>query len=280
MVAAGPQFELSAPSTSTEIQAAVTPAAPITPAQVVREIRSGGGAGPDEGAALAALLMVPLLPVTTVVAAPVQLLLRGPLGSLAGMPPEERNRAMAAIASAAAGLQFADNLQTSVLARTHSRHPDGIVPAPPGKTAGNAPPAATMLQLEVFGPALNAARGGSHAHRLEVDVSVRILSAGDGRERYYDYLMYRGDAKPYADWAKEDGAPLTAEFHRAVATLAEEIVQQIFVRTEVAADETERLAALGLSRRSGGPALFPNAPAAPAPYHPPPPPMLERGRGR
>lgn len=110
----------------------------------------------------------------------------------------------------------------------------------------------TVLEIKIHEPRLSGADRINPALALSFHARVRIVSARDGRELYYDYLEYRGEGRTFVAWAEHDARAFRAEIDRAVASLASEIVAQALERERDVLVSSRQLADVGLVRRTEG----------------------------
>jgi hypothetical protein len=101
------------------------------------------------------------------------------------------------------------------------------------------------LDIEALEPGLKPDGG---RQRMAVHVRARMENHGGG-SLHYDYLEYRGPAHSLAEWAADDARLFRAEVDRCATLLADEVVEQLFVRTSLDASTSRRLASLGITRR-------------------------------
>jgi hypothetical protein len=121
------------------------------------------------------------------------------------------------------------------------------------------------IEVQLLNPGLRT-DGTSSGLRLMIDARVRLV-AGDGCELYYDYLEYRSGNRRLSEWAADDGRLFHSGIVTSLDVLADEIVDQHFVRSNTEPADTARLSALGLTRRiQARPAIT----AAPVVYQPRP----------
>ena len=65
--------------------------------------------------------------------------------------------------------------------------------------------------------------------QLFVIAHARIVKVSDGTELYADRWTYWGGSRKFVDWAADNAQPLRTELERAVQTLAETIVEELFL---------------------------------------------------
>jgi hypothetical protein len=172
----------------------------------------------------------------------------GIYGLVVGESGERIREAAQALEKAGRRLDFNERLRAQVLTRAGQTSQATLFPAPSGATAA-IPGTDSVLDLHVFGPGLDARSESGPVVSLCVHVRVRLVSARNGRELYYDYLEYRGHGRRFCTWAENDARLLRDEVEHCLDALAAEIIAQIFTRPTSSPIRTAELKAFGLTHR-------------------------------
>lgn len=84
--------------------------------------------------------------------------------------------------------------------------------------------------LEVSVPRFGLEGGGINPPLpLVVTAHARLVRGADGTQLYAAAWTYRSGTRKFLEWAANNGQPLRAELERAVQTLAETIVEELFL---------------------------------------------------
>jgi len=102
---------------------------------------------------------------------------------------------------------------------------------PPGQTAKDylaAQGVDTVLELQLIHPGLKGAGKINPSLALCVDVQARLVEAGNGRELWRCAAQYRSAKHKFATWGADKAQLFRCELDRCFASLAEQIVDQLF----------------------------------------------------
>lgn len=166
--------------------------------------------------------------------------------------------------AAAAGVRFEQELRDRLAAELATSSPTTRQIAWPQR-------ADTLLELNVYEPAITGREGINPGLSLQLGLRVRLLNVRTRAELYYDYLDYRSPSHTLVEWAADDAMIFRAELERCLAHLSSEVIAQLFIRPETDTASRSALAAHGLSRRPPQPliASAANTPPLPPAYRPP-----------
>lgn len=152
---------------------------------------------------------------------------------------------------AAASLRFDELLERKIVAYAAEKKLDYFA-RHPGFTSASAweplPPGSSRRQHDRFSAPLDKSSfdsglrirtiepglhtdGGAAGLRLRIGVSVQVKSDWEGSELYYTCHGFTGPRKSTTEWATDNGRLFRAEVERCARLLAEEIVDQMLIRT-------------------------------------------------
>ncbi len=186
----------------------------------------GGAHGGAYGAALGILL------------SPVCALGGGIYGAIAAETSERVEEAEATFNKAVVDLNIQEAMRDRVfqIAQQETRYPLALLTGqgPNAREAAAADRSSARQEtdtiLEVSVPRFGLVGGGINPPLpLVVTAHARLVRVADGTELYTAPWTYRSGTRKFVEWAANNAQPLRTELDRAVQTLAETIVEELFL---------------------------------------------------
>lgn len=208
----------------------------------------GKGAGAATGAA-GGFIVMPLYGAETMdpfgfllglVLAPVGAVVGGVAGAVEGVPAEKRKEAETALMNAIAELKIHETMRQRLLkiaAEEQTSYTfvpiDGQGPETPDKEvkygflADKGIDTVLEITVPVFG--LTGKKAINPPLTFFMSLHTRIIRTSDGKVIYDGKFEYKSAARYFTDWAANNARPFTDEFDRAYQSLAEKVVEEIFL---------------------------------------------------
>jgi len=181
----------------------------------------GAAAGP-EGLVGAAVVEIVLLPLGTVVG--------GVVGWFQGTAPAEVKQAQTILANTFAGLDFQAAVRQQVLeaGRRNTRH--AFVPANQSEPATpGSPQPSSILEVTVLSAGLAGKREKDASLAMFLRVQVRLLQSPTGPPLYSNTWVQTSGARPFKQWAADNGRAFREELPAASRAVAENIIEEVFL---------------------------------------------------
>lgn len=164
-----------------------------------------------------------------IVLAPVFALGGAVYGTIAAESGQKVQEAQSTLNKAVADLNIPEAMRDRVfqIAQQETRYPLVLLTeqAPSGREAVFAD---TILEVSV--PRFGLEGGGINPPLpLVVTAHARLVGVADGTEIYAAQWTYRSGTLKFVDWAANNAQPLRTDLERAVQTLAETIVEELFL---------------------------------------------------
>lgn len=190
----------------------------------LRGMTAGGAIGGGAGC----LATGYLCPAGTVAGGLVGAILGAPVGAIMAAPTE-LEELEALLKRALAELDIPRALRDRVVAVGREQTGRMLEPdSPAGGQDDGAGDVRTRLEVTVEQVALTGLPAVTPPVALRVRVRTRLLGGTDGSELYSHSLTYQGSSHDLASWREER---LRQEFERALTSLAEKIVEEVFLLT-------------------------------------------------
>lgn len=87
----------------------------------------------------------------------------------------------------------------------------------------------TIIEVSVLNIALEGEWSINPPLTFLMTVRTKLIKVADGAVLYEHTLQYRGDKRKFTDWAINNAQPFREEFERAYQSLAEKIVEELFL---------------------------------------------------
>jgi hypothetical protein len=92
----------------------------------------------------------------------------------------------------------------------------------------------TVVELSVLSIGFEGGGGKDPLLWLLLDARVRVIHIPDGTVLYENMLQYRSAKRHFTQWVSEDGMVFSEELGSGYATLSEKIVEEVFLRCDLA----------------------------------------------
>jgi hypothetical protein len=160
-----------------------------------------------------------------------------PAGALIGMAVHAAKRPSDAELTSSAdalkrlfdGLDLQERLRTEVMRFTREHARRSVLDGSPTAAGPASTDADAIIEVAAERVGLEQVWDVSADVALVLATRARLIGRGDGREIYATSLTYRAGARPLTEWTDDDCRALRDDLLRAIDTLAERIVDEIFL---------------------------------------------------
>ena len=190
----------------------------------------GAGAGALRGAGLGSGLTIaggavagPYGVLLGILLAPVGAVVGSVVGAANAESAAQVEEKEAAIRKTMEELKIQETFRGCVMSAIHEQSPHTVL------VPQESHDASTILEITVEKFGLDAPWSIDPPLIFVMTAHTRLVRASDGTEMYGDWLSYHGRPHPLGDWVAEEGALLREEAGRACSSLAERLVDEVFL---------------------------------------------------
>ena len=94
----------------------------------------------------------------------------------------------------------------------------------------------TIVEVQIKEAGFRGGSGSQPNVRFYLNVSIHLVSAGNGKELYTRDFQFLSHELPFAEWFSEGSKPLLSVFKQAVENLADRILDELFLITSFPLD--------------------------------------------